>query len=225
MTRISGYLFNRDGDRWLRYRKSWWSYAAGCVVAVAIFLTSLLFLLHLLSDRTIYVGGGRGRRGTPVAPANQTWSQFAESTVCMCAGVSPALLLPIAYVVFGSEEQRKPFVFDRQRNQVTYGGKKLCSVSQITVIRLVETPVGRSRPRLSRRTGIFARLNGAPWSIELGCFSRFHTAQRFAEQISGFLNVALHVDPIVVGPPSGFQRGFEVITRAPDHSKLPGDER
>jgi len=141
--------------------------------------------------------------------------------VCPCVGSLLFLLLPVAYVLGGSEEQRNPFIFDRQRDRVIYGRQELCKVSAIVAIRLVEAS-GGTRGRISGKTGIFARVNGPPWSIELGCFSRFRTAQRFAEEISGFLNVGLYDDPIVPRPPRG--TGFDVIARPPDRPKLPEDE-
>lgn len=224
MKRVAGYLFHQDDNHRLIYRKSWWSYAIGCFISAAVFLTVLLFLLNRLSDRTIYVGSSRGFRGTPVAPSDQTWRQVAESTGCTCLFFLPFLLVPVAYILGGSEEQRNPFIFDRQRDRVSYGRKEVCRMSAIVAIRLVEASGGRAgrRGQIAGRTGIFARLNGSPWSIELGCFNRFRTAQRFAEEISGFLNVGLYDDPLIPRPQRG--PGFEVIPRPTARPKLPGDE-
>jgi hypothetical protein len=209
--RIAGYLFHRDGDRLLTYRKSWRSYAVGCVIAATVFLAILIFILFWLrSDHTFYIGGGRHLRGRPVAPADQTRWQFTQATVLPCVFYSVWLIPTAAYVIWGSEEQRNPFTFDRQRNRVSYGRKELCNLSAIIAIRLVEARSG---------TGIFARLNGSPWSIELGCFSGFDTAQRFAEEISCFLNVGLYDDPIARRPK--VDRGFEVVAPPPDPLKLP----
>jgi hypothetical protein len=219
MTRIAGYLFHRDDDRLLTYRKSWRSYAVGCVIAAVVFLAVLVVLSDWRHGHTFYVGAGRHTHGTPVAPADQTWSQFAQSTVCPCAVLLAFLLAPVAYVIGGSDEQRNPFIFDRQRDRVFYGSKELCNMSAIVAIRLVEAPGGR---KMGRRTGIFARLNGPPWSIELGCFGRYSTAQHFAEEISGFLNVGLYDDPII--PRRSRGRGFDVITQPSDGPKRPADK-
>ena len=44
MKRIAGYLFHRDGNRLLSYRKSWRSYAIGCAISTAVFLAVLVVL-------------------------------------------------------------------------------------------------------------------------------------------------------------------------------------
>jgi len=217
MRRIAGYLFHRDDNHLLSYRKAWRSYAVGCVIAAAVFLAVLLILS--IRDRTFYVGGTRHSRGTPVAPADQTWWQFTQATVFPCVFFLPWLLVPVAYVIWGSDEQRNPFIFNRQRDRVSYGSKELCNLSAIVAIRLVEAPGGG---KTGRRTGIFATLNGPPWSIELGCFTRFRAAQRFAEEISGFLNVELSDNPIVLRRKR--ERGFDVMTPLPaNRPKLPDD--
>ncbi len=222
MKRIAGYVFYQEDHRRLTYRKSWWSYALGCVIAAAVFVACLVVLLDWLKGRTFYVGLSRGSPGTPVSPAEQTWQQFAQSTVCPCLFLLPFLILPVVYLIAGSDEQRNPFVFDRERDRVSYGRKELCKLSAITLIRLVEAPGSTGGRRMAARTGIFAWSKGPPWSIELGCFSRFHTAQTFAQEISAFLNVELYDDPIIQRKRRG--RGFEVVLRPADHPNRPDNQ-
>ena len=206
---ISGRVFEESGGR-LTYRASWWWYIGGCCLALMVAGAGALIVARYLGDPNVYEGGSR-HRGRPVVPgravdpAHQTFWQKTRYYGGVVAIGGLCTLLPLAYVCFGSEEQRKPVTIDREADRISRGGKVICRASAVVAIRLVTARSG---------TGVFARLKEPPWSTELDYFGRFGPAEAFAGRISTFLGVGLYDDPIVPRKPrKPGGRGFPVVIK------------
>ena len=164
------------------------------------------------------MGGSRGRAGRPVHWGQQSWGQRLGVIACSGLPGGTLMLLPVAYVLFGSEDQRKPFVFDRTAGTIGRGGAELCKTNDVRAVRIVNAPGGPTGPkgRLGERTGVFLRLDNPPRSIELDWFSREKSAQHYAAALAEFLGVQTVDDPIIVPrPPRREPPGFPVIPPPP----------
>lgn len=214
--KISGRIVTRTGEDRLTIRRSWWPFAGGCVLALASVIAGILWIANALVDPVVYVGGSRARAGTPIHWAQQSWPQRLGVIACMGLPSGMLILLPLAYVIFGSEDQRHPFIFDRAAaGAITRNGIELAKTTDIQAIRVVHAPGGSTGPkgRLPPRTGVFLRLANPPRSIELDCFSRETSAWRFANTLANFLHVPTVDDPIILPNrrPRRDPPGFPVI--------------
>jgi hypothetical protein len=233
MTRsqISGWIFTRADDDHLSIRRSWVPFLLGCVLALASFTAGVLWLATNIADPpTAYVGGSRATPPRPVPWAQQTRSQRLQGMACVGIPAGGLVLFGIGYVIFGSEDQRKPFVFDRAAGTIHRGRVQLCKWCDVQRVRVVTAGGGPAVPRgnsirwgvgrggdggnLSPRTGVFLRLTAAPWSIAIDGFSRETRAWPLATALAEFLRVEAVDEPIFPRRPrKPDPPGFPVIPR------------
>jgi hypothetical protein len=198
----------KESDDRLSIRRSWLPYCGGCVLALASFAAGVAWIARLINDPVVYVGGSRATPGRPVPWSQQSWGQHLLLIGCAGAPGGLLMLLAVSYVIYGAEDQRKPFVFDRGAGEIRREGVKLCKIGDVLRVRIVHARGG---------TGVFLRLSAAPWSVQLDGFSRLTAAEAFAASIAGFLRVEAVHDPIVLPWLGGKHNppGFPVLPPRP----------